>query len=114
MKKTIKEQLECQIDFGGTLLECKATLDKFQKKYGNKYFDIQIEWGGGYDESWLELWGTRLETDEEYTVRLEDEAHAKRKSEERAKKRQENFLKKQLKEKEDRKRLYEELKQEFE
>lgn len=112
-KKSVHEEIEASIDFGGDLKECHQQLDYLEQKYGKKYFKLQLEWDGGYDEQYLTLYGIRWETDAEYKKRMEDRAEKEAKKLERIKKRQEKLAKQELQAVESRKKLWEELNKEF-
>lgn len=57
-------------------------LASYKAKYSD-YVDLEIHWGGCYDEVDLDLWGTRLETDEEQSKRVEKAKRAQMSREEK-------------------------------
>jgi hypothetical protein len=109
MKKKIECLIVSDFTFGGTFAECHQQLDTLQKKYEVTHSNMSIIWGGGWDDRWLELRGYRWETAEEESKRIALEDAKKNKEANR----KEKSLKKELQNKEDRKKLYEELSKEF-
>jgi hypothetical protein len=78
MKKIIKTTLEWGISIEGNLSQLREQFDKWEKDHRGVVLSIII-----HDEYDIRLIGTRVETDEEYKSRLEEEAEIIRQKEER-------------------------------
>jgi hypothetical protein len=84
------------------ILEAADYLRDLSKEFGH-YSNVRVRPHFYYENTELQLWGQRLETDAEYKKRLKKEKDAKEKR-----------RIKRLKKTTDRRELYEELKKEFE
>lgn len=100
MKKVITKKI-LEIDdqklFEGTLDQVMSRLGELKRKYNSQYDKLFIKADVDYDHTSWELFGERLETDEECAGRLDKEAKQKE-AKIKSKEAKINKLKEQLKE----------------
>lgn len=70
MRKIIKTKLE-EVKLTGNVSEIVAKLDKLQDKYPNQLLSVEEEVYYDFWETFL--YGTRVETEQEYTDRIQQE-----------------------------------------
>lgn len=74
MKAIVKEMIDDWSSSEKSLDEAIDDLKRMRKEYSEKgYFDLRFDAGASYDYSSTYLYGSRIETEEEYTKRMNAE-----------------------------------------
>ena len=82
-RKFVETQLDYSLIFelsNKTIDEAIEHLQKIKNKHSSEFKKLYLTQGGGWDYSDLEVWGSRLETDEEVEKRLQKDKKAAEKA----------------------------------